>query len=100
MRRSSAMIEFFIVQIGSNWFHSIALTDVLSLFELQLARISSDLAFETDSWKASLHTITGAVPQLARHSTNSRVYFRSLVVCGPCSCGSRPSWPQRYSCNL
>ena len=49
---------------------------------------------ETPSWKASLHIITGAVPQPARHSTNSTVNFPSFVVCAPCACGSSPSFAE------
>src|ERR1035437_644028 len=62
--------------------------------------ISSALFSETPSWKASLHIMTGALPQPARHSTNSTVNLPSLVVCGPCACGSRPSLRQKCSCNL
>src|SRR5689334_25101252 len=67
---------------------------------LQPPMISSALAFVTPSWKSSLHFITGAVPQPARHSTNSIENFPSFVVCKPCACGSRPSLVQKCSCSL
>src|SRR5436190_22001590 len=69
------------------------------LIHLHCDTISSAFAVLTPSWKSSLTIITGAVPQPARHSTNSTVNFPSLVVCGPCACASRPSFSQQYWCN-
>src|SRR5215469_465358 len=66
---------------------------------LQSPRISSAFVLLTPSWKASPHIITGGVPQLARHSTNSTVNFPSFVVCGPCLCASRPSFAQKCLCS-
>src|SRR5437868_7574851 len=58
------------------WMDSKDISRMLSLLSMLLpqrhfARISSALARETPSWNVSLHITTGAVPQLARHSTNS-----------------------------
>src|SRR2546422_928183 len=44
---------------------------------LHSAKMASAFSSETPSWNASLHIMTGAVPQLARHSTNSTVYLPS-----------------------
>src|SRR5258706_10464918 len=69
-------------------------------FHRQPPMISSAFALLTPSWKSSLHIITGAVPQPARHSTNSTENFPSFVVCKPCACWSRPSLVQKCSCSL
>ncbi len=65
---------FVVVQIhvGQPRFH----------FAFPLATISSACAGVTLGSKSSFNSTTGALPQSARHSTNSTVNFPSGVVCG------------------
>src|SRR5260221_10028025 len=73
---------------------------VFVFIHLHFPMISSAFSWLTPSWKSSLHIMTGAVPQLARHSTNSTENFPSFVVWTPCAWLSSPSFWQKCSCSL